>query len=626
MNKISIIAILVVFAIGVGGGVGVSHLWLQPSRDGGAGAGEAEHEGHADDEGLAEHNDPVQPAPDDLHSEGVSDDEHAVVDEHAGHDHGSEDAAVDEQAGHDDSSADAVVDEQAGHDDSDADAVVDEHAGHDHGSADAGDDQSANRPGGGTVVRFSAEQRKEFGIGLATAGAGTLITEISLPGEIVLNADRVAHIVPLAPGIVQEVLKRVGDTVTAGEVMAWIESSELGEAKVHYLAKWAEVGCCAIDLSRAQEVHDNTTKLIEVLKTSPSMDALRAMDGVAMGENRSTLVAAHAEYAFAKAAYEREKPLLEKKVASEKDYQEAEATYKKADALYTATCDSVGFKVWRDLQEAKRVQQVREMELRGAERRLYVLGLRSEDVQVLAQLAQSRSSLAGPEEACSDPNCKDCAKHKPEGPAVRGPEPREVNVRLAWYPLLAPFDGIVIEKHLTLGEKPGDDSAVFTIVDLSSVWVDISVYQKDLPYVRKGQTVHISASGAPLTAEGTVAFLAPLVDEKTRTALARVVLENPNGEWRPGLFVIATIALGAERGAVVVPKTAVQRLEAGPVVFVDTNEGLEPTPVSLGRSDATRVEILAGLTPGQRYVARGAFELKAKIITSGLGAHAGHGH
>ncbi len=418
----------------------------------------------------------------------------------------------------------------------------------------------------------------------------------------------------------------VGDTVTAGEVMAWIESSDLGAAKVDYLAKSAEVGCCTVDLSRAQEVHDNTTKLIEVLKTSPSMDTLREMDGVAMGENRSALVAAYAEYAFAKAAYEREKPLLEKKVASERDYQEAEAAYKKADALYTATCDSVGFKVQRDLQEAKRDRQVREMELHGAERRLYVLGLRSEDVQALADLAQSQTSLAGAEEECSDPNCKDCAGHKSASPAVRGPEPREVDERLAWYPLLAPFDGIVIEKHLTLGEKHGDDSPVFTIVDLSSVWVDISVYQKDLPYVKEGQTVHISASGARLTAEGTIAFVAPLVDEKTRTARARVVLENPDGEWRPGLFVMATIVLGDESGAVVVPKAAVQRLEAGPVVFVDTGEGLEPIPISLGRSDATRIEILAGLTPGQRYVARGAFELKAKIVTSGLGAHAGHGH
>jgi cobalt-zinc-cadmium efflux system membrane fusion protein len=201
-----------------------------------------------------------------------------------------------------------------------------------------------------------------------------------------------------------------------------------------------------------------------------------------------------------------------------------------------------------------------------------------------------------------------------------------VNEKLAWYPLRAPFEGTVIEKHLALGEKHGDESDVFTIADLSSVWVDISVYQKDLPSVKKGQSVRISAGEGTPSTLGTISFVAPIVDEKTRTALARVVLPNPQGEWRPGLFVTAELSVGDETAPVVISKTAMQRVAGDTVVFIEMDGGLEPVPVRVGRTNTTHAEILSGLQSGQRYVAEGAFELKAKIVTSGLGAHAGHGH
>jgi len=477
-----------------------------------------------------------------------------------------------------------------------------------------------------SIVRLSQEQMDEFGVKMATAGPGALITRLSLPGKVTLNEDRVAHIVPRVPGIVREALKGVGDTVHAGEVMAWIESADLGDAKVDFLAKWAEVDCCTIDLTRAREVHDNTLGLLELLKSVPSLETLREMNGIAMGDNRSALVSAYAEFVFAKAAYERERSLLAKKVSSETDYQEAEAAYKKADALYTAARDSIEFKVRRDLLEAERAQHVREMELLGAERRLYVLGLSAKEIVDLTLLARRQPPPASTEATCDDPNCRGCANHETKGADAVDATLGTVNERLAWHPLRAPFEGTVIEKHLTLGEKHGDESDVFTVADLSSVWVDVSVYRKDLSYVKAGQSARISASGGTPSTLGTISFVAPIVDEKTRTTLARVVLPNPQGEWRPGLFVTAELSVGDETAPVVISKTAMQRVAGDTVVFVEMDGGLEPVPVTVGRTNTTHAEILSGLQSGQRYVAQGAFELKAKIVTSGLGAHAGHGH
>jgi RND family efflux transporter MFP subunit len=513
--------------------------------------------------------------------------------------HGTDDHDED---GHEEALAGGPHDDQAGYE---------EHDDHD----------------GESVVRLSPEDRNKFGIEVATAGPGQLAAQIRLPGELVLNADRVAHIVPRAPGVVREVVASVGDFVHTGEVMAWLESAELGEAKVDYLSKWAALSGNTVDLARAREVHHNTIRLLELLDSSPSFETLRETKEGPMGENRSILVSTYAEFVFSKAAYLREKPLFEKKIASERDYQAAEADYKKADAMYAATRDGIEFKIRRALLEAKRTQQVTEIELQGARRRLYVFGLTSDEIAELERLAERQTSRARRGTICDDSQCTTCS-HVSSAADEDLPEEdvRAAEQKLAWYPLRAPFDGTVIEKHLTLGEKHSDDSDAFTVADLSSVWVNIAVYQKDLTYVKNGMSVTVSVGGGMPSMEGAVSYVSPIVDEKTRTALARVVLPNPDGQMRPGLFVSAEISIGQEGATVVIPKSAVQRMGEKPVVFVDTTEGFKPAPVSLGRSNESLIEIVSGLAAGQRYVAHGAFELKAKIVTSGLGAHAGHGH
>ncbi|NQT19830.1 MAG: efflux RND transporter periplasmic adaptor subunit [Planctomycetes bacterium] len=505
------------------------------------------------------------------------------------------DKAQGEDAGHDDHAADAV---HADHDDDD------EHAGH------ADEDEHADH-----------DDEAQFEIKLATAGPGKLATEVNLPGEVVLNADRLAHIVPQAPGIVREVKKKLGDTVRAGDIMAILESPELGEVKVQYLSRLAELTCCSVSLTRMQAVRDNTLKLMQMLKTDPSLEQLMRTNGSEMGENRSLLVSGYAELVFAKATYLREKGLYGKKISSAGDFPAAENEYKKADAHYNATRDSIAFAVERDLRETRQERRVAEFDLKAAERRLHILGLTAADIKALELLAQSQAPLAEAPEECTDPDCADCRRVETPGQS-EGAEPE----KLAWYALRAPFDGTVIEKHITLGERLDEDADVFTVADLGSVWVDLSVYQKHLPYVKAGQKVSISAGDGVPEAEGTVAYVAPIVDRQTRTALARVVLPNPDGHMRPGLFVTARVTVGEDGAQVLIPKDAIQTIDGESVVFVPEKEGFAPRPITTGRANKTHIEVLVGLVPGQRYVVEGAFELKAKIITSGLDPHAGHGH
>ena len=195
------------------------------------------------------------------------------------------------------------------------------------------------------------------------------------------------------------------------------------------------------------------------------------------------------------------------------------------------------------------------------------------------------------------------------------------------YELVAPLSGMVTERELTVGEvvEPTGNGAPLVVADLSTVWVNLTVYQRDLAHVRAGQPVAITFGHGIPDAEGNIAFISPALDEATRTAFARIVLENPGGYWRPGLFVEGVIETGRDTAEVVVPRSAVIAMDDQQVVFVETGEGLVPRPVRLGRGTEQRVEVLEGLRPGERYAATGVVTLKAQMNSAAL-EHAGHAH
>jgi membrane fusion protein, heavy metal efflux system len=351
------------------------------------------------------------------------------------------------------------------------------------GDAVASDDEKK-------LVQLTDNQIKQLGIEVAVAQSGRLLRQLTLPGAIVLNTDRVVHIVPRIPGVVRDVRKHLGDHVRAGDILAVIDSRELADAKAAYLTAGARV-----------TVTEET--------------------------------------------FAREKDLWEKKISPAQDY----LTAKQA------------------LAEAR-------IELRAAKHKLAALGVSDASLQQLAS--------------------------QPDASLTR-------------YEIVAPSAGTVIEKHLTVGELLKDDTEAFLVADLSIVWVYLNVTPSDLPLVRTSQRVTITAGATMPAATGTISYLGPLVSEETRTVVVRVVLPNPDGRWRPGLFVTATVTVDETVVPLLIPKAALQRLDGQPSVFVQTSEGFEPRPVTLGRSNETHVEITAGLQVGESYVIAQTFLLKAEL-------------
>ncbi|MEH6697045.1 MAG: efflux RND transporter periplasmic adaptor subunit [Hyphomonas sp.] len=192
------------------------------------------------------------------------------------------------------------------------------------------------------------------------------------------------------------------------------------------------------------------------------------------------------------------------------------------------------------------------------------------------------------------------------------------------YVVTSPITGVITQRTVTLGEAVSSDDTsagpMFTIADDSVVWVDIAVFKQDLARVDTGANVHLTGDAGEPLAQAQIAFISPVVNQASRTATARVIVDNRDGQLRPGQFIRAQIDLGEGMLVVRVPKDAVQIVNSTPSVFLPTDDGFEPTPVVTGMEQDGLVGILEGLEDGQRYVAEGAFTLKSQLEKDSFGA------
>lgn len=336
------------------------------------------------------------------------------------------------------------------------------------------------------------------GVEIREAGPAMIQPTLNLPGEIMLNAEKVVHVIPRLSGVVLSVTRDVGQTVKQGDVLAVIESQGLAELRSQYFA-------------------------------------------------------ARKRLSLARTSFEREKKLWEEKITAQQDYLEAQQAFSEAEIAH-------------DL----------------AAQRLRSLGVGQEGVQQGAQ----------------------------QGGA------------LARFEVRAPISGVIVTRNLAAGTSLKEDADIFTVADLSTVWAQITVYPKDLGTIKVGQKVMIKASAFEAQGTGTVSYIGALVGEQTRTAQARVTLSNPQGVWRPGMFVSVEIAAAEVQVPIAVSVDAIQTVRDWTVVFGRYGQFFEARPLELGRSDGQMVEVLKGLSAGEKYGAGNSFAIKADLGKSG----ASHDH
>ncbi|MCF6287541.1 MAG: efflux RND transporter periplasmic adaptor subunit [Candidatus Hydrogenedentes bacterium] len=382
--------------------------------------------------------------------------------------------------------------EESGHD-------AHEESGHEEEKGEHGEHEEEGN------VHLSSERMEELDITLSTVHQGSVKSILSFPAETMLDPDDEAHLIPRVPGIAREIFASIGDVVAAGDLLAILDSRELGRAKSEYLA----------DLSMR--------------------DLLQA-------------------------TYIREKKLWEDKISAEQDYLIARQAY-----------------------------QAAQIEVKSSEQSLFALGLSVEDVKGL---------------------------------------PREKGTDLTRYEVRAPFAATVIERHIALGEAIGENTEIFLIANLKTIWAMGRVTERDLRKVSLGQEALIQLEGYPGEEfPGKLDYIGSILDPNSRTVNARVILSNEDKRIRAGMFGRLLVFLDSHEHSetLLVPNGALQRTATGAIVYKEKGEGIfEPLTVDVLHTSDTLTEIQGALKENDRVAVGDIFVLKSEAGKAAMGG--GHSH
>ena len=205
---------------------------------------------------------------------------------------------------------------------------------------------------------------------------------------------------------------------------------------------------------------------------------------------------------------------------------------------------------------------------------------------------------------------------------LMGVTPARSESAMSVFPINAPFAGTVIEKTAVLGELAQPDKGLFTVADLSVVWIEANLFEKDLGKVKTGAKVGVTVAAYPDEVfKGRLTYISSVMDKESRTIKARVEVANTDGRLKPDMFANAAIDTTSAGKALTVPTGAVLLLEGKKALFVREKDGFEKREVELGDNLGGRFVIQSGIEEGEAVVVEGAYALKARLLKSKIGDH-----
>jgi cobalt-zinc-cadmium efflux system membrane fusion protein len=190
------------------------------------------------------------------------------------------------------------------------------------------------------------------------------------------------------------------------------------------------------------------------------------------------------------------------------------------------------------------------------------------------------------------------------------------------YELRAPIAGVITQRNFTVGSLVGEKEPIFEIIDTSSLWADIDIPESQAGRVSPGQRVVLKVDALPgREFEGSIRYVAPVVDPRTRTIRARAALLNRDGALRANMYARAHIFAAAGPSTVLVPRAAIQDAKGIRLVFVPISESeFETRRVRISPSDGDLVAVTEGLQAGESVVTDGSFLLKTETLKESIGA------
>ena len=195
----------------------------------------------------------------------------------------------------------------------------------------------------------------------------------------------------------------------------------------------------------------------------------------------------------------------------------------------------------------------------------------------------------------------------------------ESNESLQTYSIRSPIPGRIIERRTNPGDAVDGSTVLLRVADLSTVWVEFALFARDLGQVRPGMSVSFRGANADDEGEAKIRYVAPAGQADSQSVVARAVVDNRDGRWVPGQFVTGEVVIADTRARVAVAPTALQELHGKTVVFVEEGTGFEARPVQLGKKSPGAIEVLAGISAGERYAAQNSYLIKADRLKGEAG-------
>lgn len=449
----------------------------------------------------------------------------------------------------------------------------------------------ARQAGETGAIEMPRGQQRAIGLKIAKAVARLAADEVKAPGRIAADQEHFAFITPRAPGVVRSVAVNIGQEVRKGDVLATIDSPEVGRARLELRTQLQILEVAKAQAKWEADVYANTLLLIEGLRKGEEPDSIQArLQGKPVGAGRDRLMTAYAQYRLASSAMERNKELVKNESISQRQFQQVRASYEAASGSYQALLDSTGHEAKLASLRAQQAARQAETAAGVARERLKILGV-------------DASGIEG------------------EGRRPRG---SESDAPLSTYALVAPFDGTVLDRELVVpGVSVDVASHLFTIADLSTVWLEVSVSEGDFDELARahGGEVHFESPAYPgRDFVGRVIYRGDLVDEASRSIKLLAEAENPDRLLKPGMFVEAIVRCPGGHDAPHIPGSALVAAGEESFVFVRTgDERFERREVIPGGSAGGLIAVVRGVESGEEVVIEGASKLEAKAIAAAEG-------
>lgn len=440
--------------------------------------------------------------------------------------------------------------------------------------------ESPDPAGDGLTVRMAEARWSAAGIRVEPAAYSPFTERVWRSGRLALNDTRIAHISPRVEGVVLEVKARLGQDVRAGDVLAVLDSREVGQAKLGLVKARLASEYAEAEHGWALTTGQNASELLEAMASGAGVsDIENRFKGRPIGDLRQQLLTAYSRRLEARAHHEAVSQPGVQRALAEADVIRLRREFETAEAAYGALCEEVNFQTAQQARAAEQKLREARTDEALAEAALMMLGYTREEVESMDPIA--------------------------EGP------------RVSLYPVRAPFAGTVIDQHAVPAERVGPDLQMFRIADLSTLWLQADVPHGDVPKARllAGEKVRFRMIGeGGATYEADVFYTGDVVDESTRAVVLSAEVQNPERMLKPGMFVEVELTRHGP-AAVHVPLEAVQHEGAQPFVFVHAGgEEFRRVDVKLGRTSDRATEVVSGVRPGEGIVVAGGFILKSELL------------